>query len=189
MKNEKTKKKKLDSRFWGVLSAILIAAFLIVLIIYLTRGEVTITGENPDDVTDASLSCESKNFVYPIIDGEEKTKKSTSINMIFSKDSVRSISLVYNLFYNTPEKIVGAEARAHADMNISFGKSGLNADAFNATYAKLSDRMKLSLYATGENFNDSAKKYFLIDSDSDPKTLDDFLKIYKQKGFVCTTKE
>ena len=71
-------------------------------------------------------------------------------------------------------------------MNISFGKVGLEADAYDAKYTMLSDRVRMELYATSAKLNEAAKRYFLVETDDNfPTSISALRKNYESQGFAC----
>ena len=186
-KGEKEEKKNNNGVIIGVIIFVIIIIGLI--IFFLTQGSSTTTGNYPDNVSDKSLTCTATNIDYPFFAYDKSNKKEAEINVLFSKDKLRSISLAYSLYYDNAQDIVGSEAHNHAAMNISFGEYHLGADAFNANYAKLEDRMRMSLYASGSDITTTALRYFLINTESVPEKITIFQNIYQNKGFKCETSE
>ena len=182
---DKVKKKKKNT---GILIiGTVFVAIIIILLIFLMQGKTTTSGNYPENMSDEALSCEANNIDYPIFTYDNAIKKEAKVNILFSKDKIKSISLSYSLYYNDEEKIIGSEAHNHAAMNISFGKNSMGADALNANYAKLEDKMRMSLYASGSDITTITLKYFLINTESIPDKITDYEDIYKDKGFKCET--
>lgn len=174
-----------------MITVTILAAVIIILLIFLMQGSTTTTGNYPDNVSNKSLTCTTENIDYPFFTYDNAIKKTTEINILFSKDKLKSIALIYSLYYNDSRNIIGSEAHNHAAMNESFGANSLNADAYNAQYAKLEDRMQMNLYATSNQVNSLALKYFLIDASDDyiPSTIANYKTIYESNGMKCTESE
>lgn len=166
-----------------------ILIILVVVLILLVQGETKTTGAYPGNVEGQSLNCESHSIKYPIFEYDEAKSRDLSITANFYDKKLNAISLTYTLFYDSEKRIDASEANNHAAMNIDFGKNGLSADAFNANYSKMSNAMKMLLYADEKDFNLTAAKYFMIEAEENkdlPDTIDKFEKFYKSQGFACS---
>lgn len=185
--NNKSKKKKSNT---GIIVCLIvfIIAILGLILFFLTRGKTTTSGNYPDNVSDESLVCSGENIDYPFFTYDNAIKKTAEIKALFSNNELKSIALTYSLYYNDVQSITASEAHNHAAMNKSFGEIGLNkADAYNAKYAKMEDRMQMSLYASGSEIDDTALKYFFIDTNhgETPNTVADVKAVYEEKGLQC----
>lgn len=192
--SEKKKSKEDNKKKARIAICILILGVvaLIIGLILLMRGSTTTTGEYPEDVKQASLICRANNFSYPIFTYDNSVKKETEVKVIFGVKEFSSISLTQTMFYNDKDDVTASEAFSHADMNKSFGRDSLGADALGVSYARLEDRMKMSLYVNASKIDVVTAKYFLIDRYSDytlPRTLAELKKNYENKGFSCSTSE
>ncbi len=175
-----------------ITSIIAVAALIVcaTLIITLMNGETKTTGQNPSSINGAALICKSTAITYPITTYDNSINKDLKVIINSYSDKVDAISLTYELFYDNSQQVAASEARNHADMNISFGKDKLSADAFNAHYSKMENSMKMTLYAKAGEITSVGAKYFLIDAHSDedlPNTLQEYQNNYKMQGFSCTT--
>lgn len=171
----------------GVVGVIVFAVIIIGAILLFAQGSTTTTGSYPDNVSDDSLTCTGENINYSFFTYDNATKKSMEIDAIFSKNELKSIALIYNLYYNDAQNITASEAHNHAAMNTSFGKSGLSANAYNAKYARLKDRMQMSLYATSAEIDSTALRYFFVETDYEkkPNTIEEYKAIFEKKGLNC----
>lgn len=152
------------------------------------NGETKTSGQNPDSIRGQSLHCESPTMPYPFYSYDESKSKNLKIVTNFYDDVINSIYLVYTLYYDSPQQIIASEANNHADMNISFGKNGLEPDAYNAHYSTIENALKMSLYAKESNINQIAAKYFMIDLQGQtflPTNLNEYEENYEKQGFVC----
>ncbi|MBR0431100.1 hypothetical protein IJJ05_02335, partial [Candidatus Saccharibacteria bacterium] len=61
---------------------------------------------------------------------------------------------------------------------------GLGPDALEAKYARLSDGMKMSLYANSKNINDISSKYFYLEN-IERYDLSSIQTLYQGLGFNC----
>ena len=170
---------------WVVLAALI---SIVILLIFLMRGKTTVTGQYLDDVKNVSLSCEGVGLPYPIFTYDNSSQKKAKLNLIFSRDELKSISLVYNLSYSSLNSSTASKAHNHAAMNISFGKDGLNADNYSAVYSESETGLQMSLYATGSDLKSSVfKKYFFLEGDTIANSPDTYQRAYESRGFTCKT--
>jgi len=157
-------------------------------LIFLMRGETTVTGSYPDDVKDRTLTCEKSGLDYPFFSYPADNGEHTKVNVIFHVETLRTISLVQTLYYSNADSPRGSEAHNHAAMNTVFGKNGLSSDALGAKYARFDDKMTMSLFASADEFNSATAKFFLL-SDSIPTSSDGFKKAYENLGFSCSVSQ
>lgn len=184
-KEEKVKKNN-KSNYEIIIGTVVFVAIIVgAIIFFLTQGSNITTGGYPDNVSDESLICTATDINYPVFTYDNSTKKEVKINILASEDKVKSISLIYSLYYNDMQSIKGSEAHNHAAMNTSFGKNNLSADSFNANYARLEDRMRMSLYVSGSDITTTALKYFFINAENVPENIATYKNIYKDNGFNC----
>lgn len=167
----------------------LLVASAVFVLWFLMRGETKVEGAYPGDVKETSLACESYNISYPIFTLDDATERRTNIKVLFDDGKIKSISLVYALYYNNLEASRMSESHNHADMNISFGHDGLSADEFSATYSVQSDKMIMTLYAKKKEFSPVATKYFLAEGLNADSSLGDFIDYYTGFGFKCSESE
>lgn len=173
---------------FGLIILVLVAIVLV--IIYFLHGKTTTTSEKIPNVKSVALSCASDSFIYPIFVYDGSKSRGLEVKMIFSEEELKSISLGYSLLYDSADLVQASEAHNHAAMNISFGKNNLEADAYNAKYTILSDRMRMNLYAPSSKLDETAKLYFLIDGDGTfPKSVQELRKNYESQGFACEISE
>lgn len=179
MKNDHKKNKI------SLIITVIFIAIAIIILIFLLKGETKTSGNYPEDLTNSSLSCSKNGELYPFFEYDQSDRKEIIINASFNKQQLGSISLITRLYYSDEDKIIGSEAFNHAAMNKSFGPS-LGPDALGASYAKLSDSMKMSLFANQSDINTETARFFLIDTDGGlPQTLDEYRSNYEQQGFSC----
>lgn len=182
-------KKLKDRKIFGTILVIVIIATCITVLAILMKGETKTSGQNPTNVEGGMLACRSAEITYPIATYDSSINKDLRITANFYGNKVSAISLKYELFYNNAQQITTSEAHNHAAMNISFGKDGLSADAFNANYSKMENSMKMSLYANTDNIKPISAKYFMIDTNDGeklPSTIQEYQANYEKQGFACT---
>lgn len=182
-----TKKRKKNRILSATIIGTILATIIVTLFILLLNGKTTTTGSYPDNVSDESLTCTAENIDYPFFAYDNALKKEAKINILFSRDKLKSIALTYSLYYNDSASITASEAHNHATMNKSFATSGLKiADAYNAKYAKMENRMQMNLYTTASDFDNIAKKYFFIAEETPiPENIASFKRAYEAIGFKC----
>ncbi|MBQ1387262.1 hypothetical protein IIY68_00465 [Candidatus Saccharibacteria bacterium] len=171
-----------------ILAILIPVLVLIIVLILLMRGETKTSGDSPVDIEGESLACESHSIKYPFFATNEAQSSDFRIIASFYGEKLNAISLEYTLFYDTKEQLKASEAHNHAAMNISFGNSGLSADAFDANYSKMGNAMKMLLFVKEEEFDMNSAKYFMSSAEKEeelPNNIDEFEKVYMNQGFVC----
>lgn len=189
-KVEKKKTKKKSKTDWlGSIGLTLILTAVALMIWFFLNGETTVEGGFPGSLSNSSLSCQVANKKYPVFTADNSTRKKTEVKVLFSNDGMESISLIQTMYYPNIEESHTSKIINHSDMNMSFGKAGLSADAFNATYSEQSDKMVMTLYATKSEYNEIAAKYFLVNGTNKKSTINDFTEVLNSEGFNCTIVE
>jgi len=160
------------------------------IICLLLQGETKVTRDWPEPKTSISLVCETEGRLYPFFVYDNSTKKTTKINIIFKDNVIYAASLIHELYYNTSEEIEKSEAENHAAFNLKTQGEGLGPDIFEANYAKLSNRLKMSLYAKADIINFETVKYLELDwGESENYNLETVRKIYESKDYHCTVSD
>lgn len=185
MDDTKKTKKRIGSEVFVAIGMFLVIVAVVLLLAFFLRGQTTVSGENPDVKSTISLNCVSDDYKYDFFPYDNSDNKNLKIDIIFENEKVSSASLVYMLYYQNAENITESDAENHASMNINFSKDGLEADALNANFSKLSDGLKMSLYANIEDINDVTSKYFLLDYFDKGYTIKNIQRIYESKGLIC----
>lgn len=178
-------KKRIGSEVFVAAGMFLVIVAVVLLLAFFLRGQTTVSGENPDVKSTISLNCVSDDYKYDFFPYDNSDNKNLKIDIIFENEKVSSASLVYMLYYQDVESITESDAENHASMNINFSKDGLEADALNANFSKLSDGLKMSLYANIEDINDVTSKYFLLDYFDKGYTIKNIQRVYESKGLIC----
>ena len=103
--------------------------------------------------------------------------------MLFDKDLLSSITLIYTAYYENDVLANQALTRMRADMNIDFG-ADLGADAFNANYGVNNNSARLSLYASDINLKtERERNYFLLSNNL--AGIDTYSQNYENQHFDC----
>ncbi len=186
---EKPKKRKKSKTNWpATIGTSLLLTAIVLIICFFLQGETKVTNNDVAVEASKSLACEAEGVQYPFFKYDNATKKTTKVNAIFNGDKLDTISLIQELYYNSSDEIVASEAENHAVLNLKTQGEGLGPDAFGANYAKLSDRLKFSMYAKAEQLKYETVKYFELDwVESGTYNLPTMEKIYTEKGFNCKT--
>lgn len=189
MEKRRERKKILD--FLEKFLVLVVILCLVVVITLMLRGKTTTSGQHPEDVKDDTLSCFATGKEYPFFRIKSGRGSETKIEAIFHLGELKTISLQQTLFYDSVDEIIASEAHNHAAMNIKFGELGLKADAFTARYARYDDKMIMTLFSKGEEFDEVAEKFFFADFENGgkDKTRDGFERNFENQGFVCTTNQ
>ncbi len=189
---EKPKKRKKSKTNWpATIGTTLILTAIALLLCFFLQGETKVSPNKTILETSQSLACEAEGIQYPFFNYDNSTRKTTRVNATFSgeKSELNTISLIHELYYNNSEAIERSEAENHATLNLKTQDEGLGPDAFGANYAKLSDRMKFSMYAKASELKYETVKYLELDwVESGVFNLPTIEKIYTSKGFTCEIK-
>lgn len=169
-----------------IISLGLICVAAVCFIIFFLHGGTTVIENGSEDTTQERLICKSTTTAYPLFTYDNSNSKTMDITATFNNDELKSISLIYKLYYNDAELIAKSESVNHGALNTLSQNEGLGPDAFDAKFGKLKDSLQLSLYAAGSDINEKALKYFMLDSlNSKPYTQDKLMKVYTGQGFSC----
>lgn len=152
-------------------------------------GKIVITNTDQTSIKSSSLTCISGDIKYPFFEYDNSTKKQLKIIASFFDNSLKVITLNYELNYDDVNEINRSEAQNHAAMNISFGKNGFSTDAFNANYTKMSDSFRFSLFTEGSNINSNSGRYFMMNTEELPTTLQQYKTFYSGVGFRCVIED
>ena len=161
---------------------LLVVAAVILVIVFLMRGETRTYGEYADPESNESISCELEGFQYPFFTRDGADSKLTKIKISFYNRGIKSISLTQILSYSSDELAAASSTINHAAMNNSFSNI-LGADALGANYNVSDGKMRFTIYVDEKDYNQLSKKYFLVNGD--PGDIDDFAENYAEQGFDC----
>lgn len=168
-----------------ILGLCLVIVAIIVIILFFLKGNTVISNTGGDTTTTEALACESSKVSYPYFTYDNSTKKNMKINIIFMNNKIDSISLIYNLYYNSAEEINRSESLNHAEMNKNFATKGLDADSLDAKYSKLDTSLQMTLNAETQKINEISARYFLLDKAASSYNMDSLSKQYNSKGLDC----
>ena len=155
--------------------------------VYFMCGTTTTTYQEIKQVISKSISCKNTGLAYPFVVYDNSTKKETRINVIFSDESIKNISLSHRLYYANQTLIKTSEAHNHANLSEALVDSGLHIDTFDISYSTAQEYMQISIFADSETITNAGKKFFLINEKNGtyPQTFDDYLNNYINQGFDC----
>jgi len=175
-----------------IVGSVLFAIAAIVFIIALAKsmaGTTKTIGENPVDVTTKTINCQSKTIEYPFFAYDGSSGKNLNIRAEFRNDQIEVLSLKYTLFYNDARSVMDSENRNRAAMNRNLSKDGLEIEEYNAHYIATDSYFRMELYATTDELNDKAMRYFMLDANSNStmlNTITEYQLEYEKQGFSCT---
>lgn len=172
------------NKYWILFWSVFFGVVAVLLVVSMSSEHKTVSGSNPENYEIESLSCESETVSFPFLKYDESDRKQLKIVVAFDADGIRSISLQQMLYYSESEKIELSASENHAAMNIAFNDDGLSADALGANYAKLTDGLRIGLFAKSDELNKSVYKYFMLDGLSD-MGREDIKKAYENIGLRC----
>lgn len=165
-----------------IIGTLLVTSSIILVVYFFLKGSITIAGNYPADVSSQSLKCTMKNPSYELYDTYGASLSDITVNMNFGNRVLESISLIYKLYFSSPELASRASVLLHSDMNESFGKNGYKADSFSAAYSPINNVLQMSLYHKGP-IEASGQKYFILNYGLTDE--ESYLQNYTEKGFSC----
>lgn len=171
-----------------VFSIIFLVTAIVLFIIFFLKGEITVSGNWPEKEKTVSTTCVSEILSYPFFEMNEANSRDMNIKVVASGDKITTIGLVYKLYYSDDTTKMQSRDRNHYAMNMAFNSDDMEADSLGAHYSLLADNFKFSLFADGQNINDTTAKYFMLDKIEDEKYTD-VVDVYKTKGFKCTSSD
>ena len=188
MKESSSKKKQKRRGYELIVGILLFVLAIVLIIIFFVKGQVTVTGDFPDNEKTVSATCTSSTIGYPFFANNEAAKKDMSIKIVANEDKVDTLSLLYYLYYGSEDAITSSRDVNHYAVNKAFEEAGLEADALGANYSRLADSFKFTLFAKAPDLNSTTVKFFLLDGIK----IEDGIKysttksMYKALGFKCT---
>ena len=182
---KKSKKKKIAS--WSLLIVIVLVITIVILLgWFFTRGNVTVTGDNPEIEKTDSIVCKNDNINYPYFSYDNSERKEMQITAIFTSDKLETISLLHTLYYTNHKDANTSETLNHATFNLETQNAGLGPDIFSAHYSVSNDNLQLTLNAKKKDINSNNAKYLLLgELTGGDYTKLDVQKNYKNSGFSC----
>ena len=173
-------------RWLAPLGASLCTLAIILLFAFLMKGTTIVSGSYPENVRDNSVICSSSSFNYPFFRYDSSLEKYAKISILFNGDNLKSISLIYTLFYSNEIGAKTSEAQNHAAMNIHFGEDGLGGDSFSAHYNINGNKITMNIYATPSDLQTTyGSKYFLIDGLPLESSIEQYKNHLEKQGFAC----
>ena len=167
---------------WIVLGlGLILAVVTVFLLLNIFGGTKTESSTPREDVAIRSLTCTKEGYGYPFFQSISTDNSFMRIVMAFWGDEIDSVSLQYELRYESRDAALRSEAVNHAAMNNSFQNEGLQPDAFDASYGVLSDMFKFGLFVRGDEMDETAMKYLLADG----RTYDALRANYIGLEFEC----
>lgn len=177
-----------NKRSWLFVSGIGLCALAVVfLILFLLQGKTKYSDSKGSTIKTQSITCASDNVVYPF--QTASGGGAIKIHIVLNDDKLKSISLVYRLYYSDSSAIEQETTRLNADMNRAFGENGLGVDALGVTYSPLADSVQMTLYTERKSLNSDSAKFFLLEESSGDYTKDKILRIYGDKNLNCALSE
>ena len=170
-----------------VLGIILVLVASVLLFVFFMHGKTTFVNSGVKIEDSDSISCISKSVKYPFTGVYEDSE--LSVKILFNNGKAETISLVNVLYLDSVDDAKKAAAACGAAMDIRFGKDGLSANSFSATYASSDNKMTMTLYTHIGEVQGVSKKYFLLDDINEGSSMDEYVSGYEKMGFECSKKE
>ncbi|MBQ3294383.1 hypothetical protein IJG98_01470 [Candidatus Saccharibacteria bacterium] len=179
-----------DHRIRNLILFLALIAIIVLIILWLLRGKTTMTGQYPENVSNESLTCVSANTQYEKTSWIDSDNKELKINAIFNgTESLKSISLIYTLYYADEGEAYYAEAKSHAQLNDGFAAIGFDVQKFDNKFARYGNKLIISLTANKSEINEYSASYFLLPVEDDGlklKTISDYKNAFENQSFSCT---
>ena len=180
--------KKKDHTFLKLFFFLLFLLIIILIIIWLLKGSKTVSGQYPENVRNEALECISSEIDYPKLGSYnvEPKEKELKISAIFKgEDTLVSLSIKDLLtFYSNHDAII-AEARSHANFNLSLRGSGYGTEKFENKFSIVSEKLLVTLTGKASEIDEYSKEYFSIKSEKIPTTISEYKQNYEAQGFTC----
>lgn len=171
-----------------VLGIVLVVIAVVLMLVFLLSGKTTRTGGEVKVIKDETLSCTSETISYPYLRYDNSSKKKLTINAIFNKDELSKISLIEELYYDDKNMVVTSEAQNHVEIDNRTGKEGVNVNMLEPSYSVQDEKMVMTFFTEGTDFNGGVVKYYLADGLDNTSKKESFLRKYENKGFTCISR-
>ena len=182
---------KKNHRARNLVLFLLLLAIIVAVIIWLLHGQTVTSGKYPENIKNESLTCISSQIQYEKtswIDSEEKELK---INAIFNgEESLKTLSLIYTLTFESESDAYYAEAKSHAQLNEGFAAVGYDVRKFSNKFSRYDNQLIITLTATKTELDEYSASYFLLPTDENGfhiKTLSDFRTAFEANGMNCSS--
>lgn len=180
---KKTKEKK-NHKILKLVSFLLLIAAITIVLIWLLHGNTTTSGQYPASIKNEALNCETDALSYPKITSATSSKKNLKINAIFTNENkLKTIALIYTLYFNNEEETRRAEAFSHAEFNLGLNDQGYSSSTFENKFARYSDRLIISLFGNSSTLDEYTVSYFMLDGI--PADIEEYAEKYQAQGFIC----
>ena len=164
---------------------LLIIISIILIAVFLLKGQTTVTGQNGSITTVKSLVCETDNPEYQFLSYDNSDKKNAKVSVLFNANGINSISLLFTLHYSDSKAVDSSRAINSANLYIFYGEDGLPANSFSKSLSSDNEKVTISLYASRDDFNSMTSKYFMADGLEENSDIEDFERSYTKQWFVC----
>lgn len=144
--------------------------------------------------TDAlALECTSTNSENAFFVSKTAQRFEHKLKLVFRGESLRQMSYDFTGTYNSERVASDAEASMHADYNKYMASKNIGTGTLNPNFNAVKSKVRLSLYLDLEKNLEGVGPIFYLTDDEYLKIkdykMDDFKKIYKEKGFSCSESE
>lgn len=180
-------KKRRNDVIIAVTASLLILVAIILAMVFFTRGKTQVTGDWTASETTSSFTCEAKNIEYPVLSYGQPSNTFVRINAKYNDDGpVSSISILYTATYANEEVAIMSYNHNGANLNTSFAKFGLQANAFSNHLSQYGNQLSLSMYSEADALtNQTAEAFFLLKDSSLKSQFNMVVRGYRAQGFDC----
>lgn len=186
MSDKSVKRKKAERIALMAMGGVLLVIAMVLLVIFLIRGQTKIQGGNPEPVGSTALSCESSITKYPFFEDDNATARNLRVNAILENDKVKSISLFYKLTYKTESRAAKEKDLLRAAISTALQNSGVGVNVINDTYVSDGTELTMNLYLNGSKLDEVTEGYFMLDNTSGAEyNMVNLQKMLAAKGLKC----
>lgn len=183
--------KRKTSKWLVPTGLVLIFVAIIMMLVFLLKGQTTIIGEYDGQKNTETLVCESNDLAYSFFAFDGSDSKSLKINAIFNESTIQSISLVYKLNYHDGDTQYYSESRNHSEMNQYFSKDGMKPDSMNAKYSAINNALQFSIFVDRNDITSKTIKYYMLNNvyNVEKLSIKEAAEYYNKKGLGCKIKQ
>ena len=191
VKHKSKSKEKNNHKILKLAGIIIFLAIVAIIIIWLLRGTTTTTGQYPENVKNKSLTCVSSQIQYEKTSWINSDEKELKINTIFNgTDSLKSLSLIYTLTYESEADAYLAEAKSHAQLNEGFATMGYDVRKFSNKFSRYGNKLIITLTTNKTELDEYSASYFLLPTSEEGfvlKSLSDYQNAFEAQGMTCSS--
>lgn len=182
-----TNNRNKNNWLWVLLGIIFIVVAVVLVILFLLQGKTFMSTSDGELKNTSALSCTGTDIEYPFIVNDTKNH-SMKIKIIFQSGQLNTISLTYQMYYDSVSKIEQNVTDSSIALDKAFYQDGLPPDSLGSKFSALSNSAQMSIFSEAANLNDITAKYFLLEDTENNYTQNNLKEAYEEKGLECIAK-